>query len=130
MKSRFVLSLVLVLAVLLTACQPAAAPAPATTAPAGGQQQPAAPAAGGTLKLAVLAPLSGSQPTFGISTRDGALMAIDEWNAKGGVLGMKIEADVADDRPLLQAVGEARRRVLQEVAGGELLDERLHGAGL
>ena len=40
---------------------------------------------GGDIKVAVLAPLSGPAPTFGISTRDGALMAISEWNAKGGV---------------------------------------------
>src|SRR5512139_111801 len=104
MKSRFVLTLLLVMAVLLAACAPAAAPttAPAaapTTAPAGGPTTaPAAPAEGGALKVAVLAPLSGGQPTFGISTRDGALMAIDEWNAKGGVVGKKIEADVADSQ--------------------------------
>jgi branched-chain amino acid transport system substrate-binding protein len=102
MKSRFVLSLVLVMAVLLTACQPAAAPA--TTAPAAPAEataapaEPAAPAEGGAIKVAILAPLSGSVPSFGISTRDGALMAIEEWNAKSGVLGKKIEAVVADSQ--------------------------------
>ena len=30
------------------------------------------------LKVAVLAPLSGPVPTFGVSTRDGALLAIDQ----------------------------------------------------
>ena len=62
-----------------------------------------APAGGGTqtqaeLKVAILAPLSGPVPTFGVSTRDGALMAIDEWNAKGGVLGMKIVPIVEDSQ--------------------------------
>ncbi len=117
MKSRFVLSLLLVMAVLVAGCQPAAAPAPApTTAPAGGQQPaaPAAPAAGGTLKLAVLAPLSGGQPTFGVSTRDGALMAIDEWNAKGGVLGMKIEADVADSQCEADPAVNAANKVIDQ----------------
>ncbi len=47
----------------------------------------AAPAAGGDLKIAILAPLSGGTATFGQSTKEGALMAIDEWNAQGGVLG-------------------------------------------
>jgi branched-chain amino acid transport system substrate-binding protein len=37
------------------------------------------------IKVAILAPLSGPVPTFGVSTRDGALLAIEEWNAKGGV---------------------------------------------
>ncbi len=46
-----------------------------------------------TVKVAILAPLSGPVPTFGVSTRDGALLAIEEWNAKGGVLGVKIEPD-------------------------------------
>ena len=121
MKSRFVLTLLLVMAVLVAGCQPAAAPAPApapaaTTAPAGGQQPaaPAAPATGGTLKLAVLAPLSGGQPTFGVSTRDGALMAIDEWNAKGGVLGMKIEADVADSQCEADPAVNAANKVIDQ----------------
>ena len=46
-----------------------------------------------TVKVAILAPLSGPVPTFGVSTRDGALLAIEEWNAKGGVLGAKIDRD-------------------------------------
>jgi branched-chain amino acid transport system substrate-binding protein len=54
--------------------------------------------AGGTLKVAILAPLSGAVPTFGASTRDGALLAIKEWNDKGGVLGMQIEAIVEDSQ--------------------------------
>jgi branched-chain amino acid transport system substrate-binding protein len=50
------------------------------------------------LKVAILAPLSGPVPTFGVSTRDGALLAIEEWNARGGVLGMKIIAVVEDSQ--------------------------------
>jgi len=78
MKTRHVVSLLFVLALLLSAC--------------GGAQEAK------TLKVAILAPLSGAVPTFGVSTRDGALMAIDEWNAKGGVLGMTIEAIVEDSQ--------------------------------
>jgi branched-chain amino acid transport system substrate-binding protein len=78
MKTRHIVSLLFVLALLLSAC--------------GGAQEAK------TLKVAVLAPLSGAVPTFGVSTRDGALMAIDEWNAKGGVLGMTIEAIVEDSQ--------------------------------
>ena len=40
------------------------------------------------LKVALLAPLSGPVPSFGLSTKEGALLAIQEWNAKGGVLGI------------------------------------------
>jgi len=53
---------------------------------------------GDTLKVGIVAPLSGPAPTFGISTRDGALLAIDEWNAKGGVLGKKILPLVEDSQ--------------------------------
>lgn len=115
MKSRFVLSLVLVLAVLLTACQPAAAPATtAPAAPAEATTAPAAPAEGGVIKVAVLAPLSGSQPTFGISTRNGALMAIDEWNAKNGLLGKKIEAVVADSQCEADPAVNAANKVIDQ----------------
>ena len=47
------------------------------------------------LKLAILAPLTGI-PDFGRSARDGALLAIAQQNASGGVLGMTIEAVVED----------------------------------
>ena len=53
---------------------------------------------GDTLKLGILAPLSGPVPTFGVMTRDAALLAIDEWNAKGGVLGKKVQAVVEDSQ--------------------------------
>jgi branched-chain amino acid transport system substrate-binding protein len=78
MKTRHVVGLLFVLALMLSAC--------------GGAQEAK------TVKVAVLAPLSGAVPTFGVSTRDGALMAIDEWNAKGGVLGKQIEAIVEDSQ--------------------------------
>jgi branched-chain amino acid transport system substrate-binding protein len=52
----------------------------------------------GTIKVGLLAPLSGAVPTFGVSTQQGAEMAIKEWNAKGGVLGKKIELVVADSQ--------------------------------
>ncbi|HMN61364.1 MAG TPA: ABC transporter substrate-binding protein, partial [Anaerolinea sp.] len=79
MKTRVAVFALLVIALLVTACQPGAA-------------------GGGTLKIAILAPLSGPVPTFGVSTRDGALLAIEEANAKGGVLGKQIEAVVADSQ--------------------------------
>ena len=55
-------------------------------------------AGGGTIKIGLLAPLSGQVPTFGISTQEGAEMAVKEWNDKGGVLGKKIELVVADSQ--------------------------------
>ena len=66
-----------------------------------------------TLKIAVLAPLSGPVPTFGVSTRDGALLAIKQWNAAGGVLGMQIQAIVEDSQctpdPAVNAANKSGR---------------------
>ena len=49
-----------------------------------------------TIKLAILAPLTGPVPNFGRSTRDGALLAIEQQNAGGGVLGMTIDPVIED----------------------------------
>jgi branched-chain amino acid transport system substrate-binding protein len=66
------------------------------------------------LKIAILAPLSGPVPTFGIGTRDGALLAIDEWNAKGGVLGMKIVAIVEDSQCTPDPAINAANKVIDQ----------------
>jgi branched-chain amino acid transport system substrate-binding protein len=66
------------------------------------------------VKIAILAPLSGAVPTFGVSTRNGALMAIDEWNAKGGVLGMKIVTDVEDSQCTPDAALNAAKKVIDQ----------------
>ncbi len=67
-----------------------------------------------TLKVAILAPLSGNVATFGQSTRDGALLAIEEWNAKGGVLGKQIEAVVEDSQCNAEAAVSAANKVIDQ----------------
>jgi len=66
------------------------------------------------MKIAVLAPLSGGQPSFGVSTRDGALLAISEWNAKGGVLGMKITPIVEDSQCSADPAVNAANKVINQ----------------
>ncbi|GAP10440.1 amino acid/amide ABC transporter substrate-binding protein, HAAT family [Bellilinea caldifistulae] len=97
---RFVkfFSLLIVAALILSAC--------AQGGSTGGQQK--------ELKVAILAPLSGPVPTFGVSTRDGALMAIDEWNAKGGVLGMKIVPIVEDSQCTPDPAVNAANKVIDQ----------------
>jgi len=51
-----------------------------------------------TVKIAILAPITGDVATYGASTRDGIILAFEEWNAKGGVNGTKIEWIVGDTR--------------------------------
>ena len=51
-----------------------------------------------TIQIGVILPLTGSQAAFGEALKDGYLIALDEINAKGGVLGKKIELDFYDDQ--------------------------------
>jgi branched-chain amino acid transport system substrate-binding protein len=55
-------------------------------------------AADPTVKMAILAPMSGDVGTFGESTKNGAEMAFEEWNAEGGVNGEQVEWVVGDTR--------------------------------
>jgi len=68
----------------------------------------------GTIKVAILAPLSGDVATYGESTRDGALLAIEEWNAKGGVLGRKIETIVEDSQCSAEPAVNAANKVIDQ----------------
>ncbi len=112
MRTLKFVSVLVLLSVLFTACTPAAAP---TAAPAAGNTAaPSGNTAGGELKVAVLAPLSGSQPTFGQSTKEGALLAIDQWNAKGGVLGMKITPIVEDSQCSPDPAVNAANKVINQ----------------
>jgi branched-chain amino acid transport system substrate-binding protein len=69
---------------------------------------------GEPIKVAILAPLSGPVPTFGVMTRDGALLAIEEWNAKGGVLGRKITPIVEDSQCTPDPAVNAANKVIDQ----------------
>lgn len=51
----------------------------------------------GTIKLGAIQPISGQVSAYGTQTRDAIMMAVAEINAKGGILGKKIEMIVEDD---------------------------------
>ena len=94
MRALKFVSLLVLIALIVTSC-------------AGG-------AGGGQIKVAVLAPLSGPVPTFGVMTRDGALLAIEEWNAKGGVLGKKIVPVVEDSQCTPDPAVNATNKVIDQ----------------
>ena len=50
------------------------------------------------IKIASINPLTGEAASYGASTKNGATMAAEEWNAKGGILGKKIKLIYADDK--------------------------------
>jgi branched-chain amino acid transport system substrate-binding protein len=51
-----------------------------------------------TIKIGVITSLTGSQAAFGEAHKNGYSIALDEINAKGGVLGKKLELDWYDDQ--------------------------------
>jgi branched-chain amino acid transport system substrate-binding protein len=63
-----------------------------------GCNKPSASGDGGaTIKVGEYASLTGKEATFGISSHEGTLLAIEELNAAGGVLGRKFELLTEDD---------------------------------
>ena len=50
-----------------------------------------------TIKIGTIQSISGPVSTYGIQTRDAIKMAVEEINAKGGVLGKQVELIVEDD---------------------------------
>jgi branched-chain amino acid transport system substrate-binding protein len=70
------------------------------------------------VKLGVAGPKTGAQAKNGQDLIEGTTLAVEEWNAKGGVLGRKIEIVVRDD--------EAQDKNATVVAG-ELVDAGVAG---
>lgn len=85
-KKLAMLLCVLMMFSLLAGC---AAKAPATDKTAG---------QGDTIKLGFLGALTGSVANYGIPGKKGMEMAIDELNAKGGILGKKVEGIYEDNK--------------------------------
>ncbi|MEJ5184868.1 MAG: ABC transporter substrate-binding protein, partial [Rectinemataceae bacterium] len=51
------------------------------------------------IKIGGIGPVTGEAATFGISTKNGMMMAVEEWNAKGGVFGgRKVKLIFEDDK--------------------------------
>jgi branched-chain amino acid transport system substrate-binding protein len=51
-----------------------------------------------TTRVGIILPLTGSQAAFGEALKNGYLIAVDEINSRGGVLGKKLELDFYDDQ--------------------------------
>src|SRR3954470_19930897 len=67
-----------------------------------------------TVNVPIVVELSGPGAVSGTNFRDGAVLAIDEINAKGGILGRKINAPQADTQ---SNPGIARAQVQKAVDG-------------
>jgi urea transport system substrate-binding protein len=92
---RYVVGLSMVAVLTAAACGSKAGTTTGTTAAAGGgSAQPGV--AGDTIKVGDLHSLSGTMAISEVTVKNAELMAIDEINASGGVLGKKLSAVVED----------------------------------
>ncbi len=74
--------------------------------------------AASTITLGVAGPLTGDQGAIGEQLKNGTIIAVEEWNAKSGVLGKRIEIVWGDDQhDPKQAVSVAHKFVNAGVAG-------------
>src|ERR1700693_2009584 len=67
-----------------------------------------------TIKVGILHSLSGTIAIIEQSLHDAELLAIEEINAKGGVMGKKLEPVVEDAQSLVQVFAEKAKKLLLE----------------
>lgn len=82
----------------------------------GAQSQNTAPsqASGDTIKVGILHSLSGTMAISEVSVKDAELMAIDEINASGGVLGKKVVPVIEDGASDWPTFAEKAKKLLQQ----------------
>ncbi len=73
-----------------------------------------APAQGDTILIGEVGSLTGSEATFGISTRDGVELAVKEANEAGGIKGKKIAVRVYDDQGKPEEAANAVTRLISQ----------------
>ncbi len=101
----------------LAACGSEPTPAPAAAPAASGSSAPAsAPAAAesDTIKVGILHSLSGTMSISETAVHDAELLAIEEINASGGVMGKQIEVVIEDGASDWPTFAEKGRKLLQE----------------
>jgi branched-chain amino acid transport system substrate-binding protein len=111
------------LAAVLTSCALAlvgcekkeSAPSPASGGTAAAPASGVTPGVSGdTILLGEVGSLTGSEATFGISTRNAIELAINEVNAAGGVKGKKIEIRVYDNQSKPEEAANAANRLINQ----------------
>ena len=88
------------------------------------QQAPgSASVTGDTIKIGEVGSMTGSEATFGISTHNGVMLAVKEWNAKGGIKGKKIEVITLDDQGKPDEAATAATKLITQNGVVALLGE-------
>ena len=131
MRALKVVTWLLIAALLSPACNPRLGGDTSAPAPAPARAEAARLAAmSGEIKIAILVPLTGQVPTFGASTRDGALLATNEWNAKGGLLGKRIISIVEDSQCAPGPAVKAANKVIDQDKVKFIVGEVCSGASI
>jgi branched-chain amino acid transport system substrate-binding protein len=99
---------------MLTAIVTTAACASLFSCGGGGEGGSSTQAGGGTVKIGSLQSTTGDTSTFGQSSNKGIQLAAEERNAKGGVLGKKIEMVLADDQSQASQVRQAVLKLIEQ----------------
>jgi branched-chain amino acid transport system substrate-binding protein len=103
-KSLILLSLLLIVSMLFAACGGGTAPTDS------GSDAPAE----GDIVIGGIFPLTGPIATFGISSRDAILLAFEEINANGGVLGRNLVFKVEDNKSTQADSATAAQKLIQQ----------------
>lgn len=92
-----------------------------SSAPAGGSSAGTTASARNTIRMGILEPYSGTYAVSGDAERNGALVAIDEFNAKGGVWGTHKVEHLTEDAQSKPNIGAEKARKLVEKEGVDIL---------
>lgn len=122
MKKIFSLMLVLAMALSLAACGGTTSSAPASTAASTASStaaSTAAPAAdGAAIKIGGIGPVTGGAAVYGIAVRNGAELAVQEINAKGGLqFELSFEDDEHDSEKAVNAYNTLKDWGMQILMG-------------
>lgn len=93
-------------------------PSGTTSTPAGGSSASSSASAEGVIKIGGIGPLTGSAATYGIATKQGAEIAVDEINALGGLqLSLEFQDDEGDAEKAINAYNALKGNGMQIVYG-------------
>lgn len=121
--SRYSLTPVVLSLLLFTGTGCKKGETPANTPKANTDSSAAAQPAGDTIRIGEVGSMTGSEATFGQSTHNGILLALDEINGKGGVKGKKLEVTSLDDQGKPEEAATAVTRLITQNGAQAILGE-------
>jgi branched-chain amino acid transport system substrate-binding protein len=113
MKKGFLLTLLLSMAIVVSACAPAQPTATSSSPSATSPSPTASTPATGPIKIGAIFNLTGAQASLDVPSSKGAKLAVKEINAAGGVLGRQIELVLYDGKTDAATIGNAATQLVE-----------------